>query len=136
MKNILKEIENFKGYFRSDDGKVYCNLGKGNRNRDKTVEPYEIKPRLTKNGYGRIYAIQTSMNKRKDLYVHRLVAQYFIPNPDGKKYVNHKNCRRDDNRVDNLEWCTAKENTAQTEEKEHVVRDKYGRYKSNFRYII
>lgn len=73
--------------------------------------------------------------KRKDLYIHRLVAEYFIPNPLNKKYVNHKNCIRDDNRVENLEWCTAKENTDYTLKKNHVVRVSYnGRYMSNYNY--
>ena len=96
---------------------------------------YEIKPRITKNGYARIYARQNSTNKRKDLYIHRLVAEYFIPNPLHKRYVNHKNCIRDDNRVENLEWCTAKENTDYTMEVKHIVRDIFdGRYISNFDY--
>lgn len=132
---MIKPINDYNGYFISDDGKVYCNLGIGNRHKDKTVELYEIKPRLTKHGYARIYARQTSTNKRKDLYIHRLVAQYFIPNPENKKYVNHKNCIRDDNRVENLEWCTAKENTSYTMKVNHVVRDQDGTYKSNFNYI-
>lgn len=89
---------------------------------------------MTKNGYARIYARQTSTNKRKDLYIHRLVAQYFIPNPENKKYVNHKNCIRNDNRVENLEWCTAKENTDYTMKVKHVVRSQNGTYKSNFNY--
>ena len=132
---ILKEIIDYKGYFVSSDGKIYCNLGQGNRDKDKVVDLYEIKPRLTKNGYTRIYARQTSTNKRKDLYIHRLVAEYFIPNPLHKKYVNHKNCIRHDNRVENLEWCTAKENTDYTMEVNHVIRDIFdGRYVSNFDY--
>lgn len=105
--------------------------------KDKTVALYKLNPRLTRTGYERIYARQTSTGKRKDLYVHRLVAEYFIPNPDGKRYVNHKNTRRDDNRVSNLEWCTAKENTDYTLKMKHIKRDsENGRYVSNFTYQI
>lgn len=132
---MIKPIEDFTGYFVSNNGKVYCNLGKGNRNKNKTVEMYELNPRLTRSGYERIYARQDSTGKRKDLYVHRLVAENFIPNPENKKYVNHKNCIRNDNRAKNLEWVTAKENNQQTILLCHVVRDNKGRFQSNFSYF-
>lgn len=119
----------------SDNGKILCDLGRGNRDRNNRVEMYEIKPRLTKTGYARVCMREDSTGKRKDRYIHRLVAEYYLDNPENKLYVNHKNCIRDDNRVENLEWCTAKENTDYTMKVNHVYRNLCdGRYKSNFDY--
>lgn len=129
--NILP-IEDYDGYFIADNGKVYCNLGKGNRDRNKRTSMYEVFPRFAKNGYTRIYARNTKSNKRKDLYIHRLVAEHFISNPENKKYVNHINCIRSDNRIENLEWCTPKENNDYTMKMKHIKRDiNNGRYASN-----
>lgn len=132
---MIKEIEDFDGYFISDKGEVYCCLGKGNRNRNKRVALYPIRPRYTTHGYARVYMRNNTTGKRVDRYIHRLVAEHFIPNPDNKRYVNHKNCNRADNDVSNLEWMSAKENTDYTMSVGHVVRDSKGRYESRYRYV-
>lgn len=131
---MIKEIEKFEGYFISDDGKVYCNLGKGNRRIGKLTDLYELTPRLTKSGYARVYMRNSETYKRIDKYVHRLVAEAFIPNPLNKKYVNHINCIRNDNRVENLEWCTCKENTDYTSKLCHIIRNSLGQFVSNYDY--
>lgn len=61
-------------------------------------------PRLHKQGYLRVRI------GNKQCLVHRLVAETFIPNPDNKATVNHISAKKDDNRVENLEWATQSEN--------------------------
>ena len=66
---------------------------------------------LTKQKSGYRYAmIQLSNGKQKNCRVHRLVAEHFLPNPDNMKEVNHKDGNKDNNRADNLEWCTRSHN--------------------------
>lgn len=48
--------------------------------------------------------------KRKNFLVHRLVAEYFLPKVEGKNFINHKDGNRENNKVENLEWCTHQEN--------------------------
>jgi hypothetical protein len=55
--------------------------------------------------------------------VHRVVAEAFIPNPDGKPFINHLDCVRSNNRADNLEWCTQAENLQHSENLGRMRRD-------------
>lgn len=120
---MIKPIIDFDGYFISTEGKVYCNLGKGRRDRSKRVDLYEIHPRPNKNGYVRVSMRQISTGKIVDKYVHRLVAEYFIEKPEGKNVVNHKDCNRSNNNVDNLEWVSVKENVEYAFRVGNLTRD-------------
>ena len=61
-----------------------------------------------KRGYKLIRVVKNG--KPANFQVHRAVALAFIPNPENKEQINHKNGIKSDNRVENLEWCTNFEN--------------------------
>jgi hypothetical protein len=52
-------------------------------------------------------------------HVHRLVANAFLPHVEGKRYIDHKNRIKTDNRIENLQWCTASENQVNTENRKN-----------------
>lgn len=104
----MREVE---GYLVTKCGRVF--LGEeviSSRNKFKhfeyTLPLREVK--LSENGTG--YLIAQSSAKRKSMLVSRLVAIGWVPNPDCKEQVNHKDGVKSNNHFENLEWCTQSEN--------------------------
>lgn len=107
---VWKPIREWEGLYEiSSHGRV--------RSLDRLLKnshgKYVLKGRILKQAsFSNKYLFVLLQDKpRKESYlVHRLVAQAFIPNPDGKKEVNHISGDKTDNRVINLEWATRSEN--------------------------
>lgn len=77
-----------------------------------------VKGRILKQHKNRYGYMQVNFNvngKQVNLLTHRIVATCFLPNPEHLEQVNHKDCNRANNSVDNLEWCSASYNRQYTE---------------------
>lgn len=79
-------------------------------NRWNLISLFNNKRRLLKQHKCRYWYMRAGICEKR-IKIHRLVAQAFIKNPENKKTVNHKNLVRSDNRLENLERATYKENT-------------------------
>lgn len=66
-----------------------------------------LNPGLNRQGY---YQVSISNKTNRIFGLHRLIALAFIPNPENKKYIDHINTIKTDNRIENLRWVTASEN--------------------------
>lgn len=98
MEEVWKTIPGLKYYEASDLGHI---------KRIGATKP--LKGSCDRDGYVQVRLSENNIQFTKK--VHRLVALAFLENPNNYPMVNHKNEIRDDNRVDNLEWCSAKYNS-------------------------
>lgn len=127
---MIKPIKDFQGYYITENGDVFSELGKGNRDKQKTVKLYKLHPRKAQNGYLRVCMRQQSTNKRAERYVHRLVAENFIANPFKFNIVNHLDFNKENNNYFNLEWTDYKGNNEYSMKFGHLKRNDKGKFYS------
>ena len=98
-----REIDGFPNYMVSNTGEIKS-LNYNKTGKEKVLIPHKLS-----NGY---LGINLYDNDKKSCYllIHRLVAQAFLPNPNGCRIINHKDENRSNNSVNNLEWCSHKYN--------------------------
>ena len=102
MEEIWKAIKNYSAYMVSNYGRVKSFI----IHKDGKLLNTSV---ANRNGYVGVHLYKDG--KKTQFSVHRLVAEAFIPNPKNKPQINHLNGDKTDNRVDNIEWATASENT-------------------------
>jgi len=140
MKEIWKKVKGFEDSYKvSNMGRLkslsrVCLYRKGGRTKEMICKPI-----LKSIGYTQHTLSNLFKNKSKLVLTHRLVAEHFIPNPENKPQVNHKNGVKTDNKVTNLEWVTVSENGLHGYRvlgyKAHIV-GKFGKYHPTSKPII
>lgn len=111
---IWKDIKGFEGAYQiSNFGNVKSLPRVVNKIYVGKVRQYQQKELIRKQrliGHGYLYVGLNSNSSQSNILVHRLVAWHFIPNPENKPTVNHKDGNKLNNHVNNLEWATHSEN--------------------------
>lgn len=104
MTERWKDIAGYEDVYQASSlGRMKRMSGRTNTYRGRILKPTE-----DARGYLHVTLWKDGVNR--NAWVHRLVAESFLPRSPGKNEVNHKNGNKSDNRVENLEWCTRSEN--------------------------
>ena len=104
---VWRDVVGFEGFYKvSNKGNVFS-VERLN-SRGYRCGGRILKPRYDKDGYLIVGLYINGVGKKKR--VHRLVTEAFIPNPEGLPQINHIDEVKDNNNVENLEWCTSKDN--------------------------
>lgn len=107
MKEVWKDVKGYEGLYQiSNFGNVKSFIGY-----DHSKKKYVKREKILTPSIGEYKKVQLFKNKKRSTYyIHRLVAQSFVPNPNNYRIVNHKDENKYNNYADNLEWCTHQEN--------------------------
>lgn len=119
IEEVWRDIDGFNGMYRiSSLGRIWSNssCSRGHKFIKGSVDK--------KQGYR--YVKLWRDGKKYKRYVHRLMASYFISNPENKPQVDHINTNRLDNRLENLRWVTKKENSNNPLTRIHISRSQQG----------
>lgn len=104
---IWKDIEGYEGIYKASNKGRIKSLQRYNK---KGIEICEkiMKPCVDRYGYS-LVCLYNNTSKRS-IRVHRIIALTFIPNPNSYKEINHKDENKNNNSLENLEWCTRRYN--------------------------
>lgn len=110
---IWKDIVGWEGLYQVSNLGRIKSLSRvvkvvGHNHSEARISEKILKSVIRKLGYEMVTICKVNIHKHKQ--VHRVVAEVFIPNPDNKPNINHIDCNPLNNKVENLEWCTQKEN--------------------------
>lgn len=137
MLEIWKPIRGYEGLYEiSNLGRVKS-LSRVTPHNGRTYPTKILKPHVNTKHYLDVDLCRNGVQKRHR--IHRLVAEAFIPNPNNKPQVNHIDCDKNNNCVDNLEWCDNSENQIHAFKHGLNHRGKFGespRAKSVLQYTI
>lgn len=132
---VFKKIDGIDGIEVSNSGKIkFLSKKIIDTNGNERIYKEKIKDKFAINSSGYKKISYYNDGEFKNYYLHRLIAMAFIPNPENKPFVNHKDGNKLNNNIDNLEWCTHSENIIHAY-KNHLKEDtgyaKYIRRESN-----
>ena len=113
MNEIYKDIQGYEGKYQVSNLGNVKSLHYNNTNKEKV-----LKTVLHKDGY-----LFVSLGYGKTRAIHRLVAETFLPNPDNMPVVNHKDENKQNNSVDNLEWCSYEYNSNYGTNAERIAKN-------------
>lgn len=129
---VRKPIKGYEGYYEVDQfGRVFAkermiHVTDHDREYDKHLPSRQMKQSVHTKGYKIVPLTKDGVCTTK--FVHRLVAEAFIPNPDDLPFVNHIDEDKTNNFVENLEWCTEQYNSTYGKAREKHAKALKGRH--------